>query len=364
MNHRAVTSFFVAFLFCTHINVALGNDISLAWDPSPEPEIAGYLLYVGTNSGIYSCTNVYAGTHTFATVSNMTPDTVYYFAVTALTTNGMQSDFSSEVVYTNAIAPTPPVISSITDQSMTLNSTLPPIAFTVSDTDTPLNNLTLSAVSSNPTLVPTANIQLKGSGSNWTATITAKAKKTGQTTITLYVSDGVSVAQSSFTVTVAKSSGALTMFASTTPYPAEISISQPATAMLFLLGNHLELGASAAGTNQAVSEVEFYADDQPVAVSTNVLGNQFLGIWQNATAGVHQLSALAKTADGTVLKSRYFKVTIIPLPAPTDALAPVTVESSINLTTWTLESSAANQAGVYQYEADQSAAPVKFYHLR
>jgi hypothetical protein len=364
MNHRTVTSIFVAFLFCAHVNVAQGNNISLAWDPSPEPEIACYLLYVGTNSGIYSRTNVYAGTQTFATVSNMTPETVYFFSVTAFASNGMQSDSSSELVYTNAIAPTPPVISRITDQSMTLNSTLPPIAFTISDTDTPLNNLVLSAASSNPNLVPTANIQLKGSGSNWTATITAKAKRTGQTIITLYVSDGVSVAQTSFTVTVTKSSGALTMFASTTPSPAQISISQPTTAMLFLMGNHLELGASLADTNQAVSKVEFYADDQPVAVSTNQSGKQFLGIWQNAAAGVHQLSALAKTADGTILKSRYFKVTIIALPAPMDALAPVTVESSINLTTWTLEPSAASQTGVYQYEADPSAAPVKFYRLR
>ena len=61
---------------------------------------------------------------------------------------------------------------------------------TVGDVDNPAANLTLSAVSSNTTLVPNANVVFGGSGEDRTATITPAMNRKGETTITLTVSDG------------------------------------------------------------------------------------------------------------------------------------------------------------------------------
>jgi hypothetical protein len=62
--------------------------------------------------------------------------------------------------------------------------------------------LTLSASSSNTTLVPIANITFGGSGANRTVTIVPAANKFGTATITIVVSDGALTASSSFVLTV------------------------------------------------------------------------------------------------------------------------------------------------------------------
>ena len=77
------------------------------------------------------------------------------------------------------------------------------IAFTVGDLETPASALTVSASSSNPYLLPNANIQFGGSGSNRTAIITPAANLTGSATITLTVRDADGLAaRSSFVLTV------------------------------------------------------------------------------------------------------------------------------------------------------------------
>ena len=71
----------------------------LAWDPDAGGAIAGYRLYDGVVSRTY--TNVIdTGTVTTQTVSNLTAGVTYFFAVTAYDTNGLESDYSSEVSYT------------------------------------------------------------------------------------------------------------------------------------------------------------------------------------------------------------------------------------------------------------------------
>ena len=57
-----------------------------------------------------------------------------------------------------------PTISDIADQTIAEDGNTGALAFTVSDTETPAANLTLSAGSSNPGLVPTGNIVFGGVG--------------------------------------------------------------------------------------------------------------------------------------------------------------------------------------------------------
>ena len=73
--------------------------MTLAWDPSPGSGIAGYRLYQGAASRTY--TNVIAvGNATTRTITSLASGATYFFAVTAYDTNGLESDFSSEISYT------------------------------------------------------------------------------------------------------------------------------------------------------------------------------------------------------------------------------------------------------------------------
>ncbi|PYI89135.1 MAG: hypothetical protein DME26_01905, partial [Verrucomicrobia bacterium] len=90
----------------------------------------------------------------------------------------------------------------IVNQTINVNGTAGPLSFTIGDLDTPVGSLTLSAGSSNPTLVPTNNIVFGGSGTNRTVTVTPANNQTGSATITVSVSDGSNSASDTFVLTV------------------------------------------------------------------------------------------------------------------------------------------------------------------
>jgi len=73
--------------------------VTLAWNPSQANNIGGYRLYVGLSSHTYA-TTLDVGASTNATLSNLTPGTTYFFAVTAYDTNRLESPFSGEISYT------------------------------------------------------------------------------------------------------------------------------------------------------------------------------------------------------------------------------------------------------------------------
>jgi hypothetical protein len=73
--------------------------IALTWDPNSESDLAGYDIYYGTSSGNYQWT-IDVGNITSYTLTGLNRGTTYYFAATAYNTQGLQSGFSNEVVYT------------------------------------------------------------------------------------------------------------------------------------------------------------------------------------------------------------------------------------------------------------------------
>jgi hypothetical protein len=95
-----------------------------------------------------------------------------------------------------------PTISDVTDQTVAGGTATAAIPFTVGDIETAAAALTVTATSSNPTLIPNANITLGGSGANRTVTVTPAANQLGSGTVTLTVSDGGLTASTSFIVTV------------------------------------------------------------------------------------------------------------------------------------------------------------------
>ena len=87
-----------ARMFRLSVSNAPPPSVTLAWDPSPDPTVAGYSIYYGASTGSYTnLANVGLGTN--GVVSNLLAGTTYYFAVTAHTAFGLESDFSNEAVW-------------------------------------------------------------------------------------------------------------------------------------------------------------------------------------------------------------------------------------------------------------------------
>jgi uncharacterized membrane protein len=99
------------------------------------------------------------------------------------------------------VVPPTPAISTIADTTI-LPSTSAVLAFTLTDADTGPALLTVTAESSNPTLVPEVNIGFFGSGANRGVTITPAAGEIGTTIVTLIVSDGTSSSREEFVLNV------------------------------------------------------------------------------------------------------------------------------------------------------------------
>ena len=76
-----------------------GDQVTLGWNPSTSPNLAGYTVCWGTASNTYSF-NADAGNQTTYTVTGLAEGVTYYFAAKAYDTAGIQSAPSNEVSYT------------------------------------------------------------------------------------------------------------------------------------------------------------------------------------------------------------------------------------------------------------------------
>jgi len=98
-------------LFALLASMVTGHSasVTLAWDPNPEPDIAGYNIYWRTNGGSYGVPNLVTVTNgTEGTVSNLLYGVQYLFVATAFNTSGLESDYSNEVTAQIPGKPQPP----------------------------------------------------------------------------------------------------------------------------------------------------------------------------------------------------------------------------------------------------------------
>ncbi|MCF7762169.1 MAG: fibronectin type III domain-containing protein [Verrucomicrobia bacterium] len=79
--------------------------VTLQWDPSPSADVSSYVLCYGTVRGNYTHNKTVPGSVNAIEISNLTPNTVYYFVVAARDSAGYQSDFSNEIIFVNQPAP-------------------------------------------------------------------------------------------------------------------------------------------------------------------------------------------------------------------------------------------------------------------
>jgi hypothetical protein len=82
--------------------MAWAAQITLAWDPNTEPDIAGYKLYIGYSPNLskdnYSFFKIVVGNQT-QTSYTVTDGITYYFTLTAYNEKGYESAISNIVRY-------------------------------------------------------------------------------------------------------------------------------------------------------------------------------------------------------------------------------------------------------------------------
>ena len=96
----------------------------------------------------------------------------------------------------------PPTISSLTNKATNEDTPTSPIAFTIGDIETAVAGLSVTATSSNTTLVPNASLIVAGTGANRTIKAIPAANLSGTTTITVAVTDGTTTSNGTFLLTV------------------------------------------------------------------------------------------------------------------------------------------------------------------
>ena len=73
--------------------------VKLRWDSSDEPDIAGYRVHYGPESGVYT-EIIDVGFETRAQLNDLPVGGTYFSAVTAYNTYGLESDYSNEITFT------------------------------------------------------------------------------------------------------------------------------------------------------------------------------------------------------------------------------------------------------------------------
>ncbi|MFN6050575.1 MAG: Ig-like domain-containing protein, partial [Planctomycetia bacterium] len=177
----------------------------------------------GTNDTTMTFTGTMANINAALTGLVYNFDEVTYPSITADTltistpyTVGGVTSTISQVVPIQIVKP--PVITAVADKLVNLGTAIPAATFTVTDADTAANALTYTITSSNTALVPNSGlVRTGGTGATGTTVpanaanslaITAVAGRTGTTTITISVFDGIITTTTSFLVIVSPIVGA------------------------------------------------------------------------------------------------------------------------------------------------------------
>lgn len=82
-----------------------------------------------------------------------------------------------------------PMIATIADQSVDQDTPTAALAVTVSDAETPADQLQITLASSDPALIPASGLVLSGTGGSRTLTVTPASGATGAATVSLVVID-------------------------------------------------------------------------------------------------------------------------------------------------------------------------------
>jgi hypothetical protein len=194
----------IGALFCSVIAVQAQSRVTLAWDRNSEANITGYRLYCGTVTRVYTDI-VNAGNATTASVSNLLPGVTYRFAVTAINTLGVESDYSSEVAFTttNIVTPNiPPTLSSLANLTINEDAGAQTVLLTGISPGPENQTVTVTASASPQSLIPSVQTAYVSPRTTGTVSFATAPNMSGSGTVTVIVSDGLAQTVRSFAVTV------------------------------------------------------------------------------------------------------------------------------------------------------------------
>ena len=222
-----------------------------------------------------------------------------------------------------------PTVTSIADQTILKSQTNGPLAFDIFDAETQVDNLVLTAHSSNPTLVN--SLVFGGSGGQRTLTVTPVTNLTGTAVITVRVKDeGNKITESSFRLTVLDNPSLSRIF------PQVVTSNSTATANFTVFNlpgepnTWLITGTSSDQALVANGDILFSGTDSnrtiTITPQPNVLGDVTITV--TAASGAIQTSTnfLLRFAPGFLLA---WDFSAISTSSPVASLPPTTVAAGI-----------------------------------
>jgi len=185
---------------CAHAQ----SSVRLAWDRNTETNIAGYRVYSGVASRVYT-NMVNVGNVTTASVTNLVAGVTYRFAVTAYNTTGAESDFSSEISFTttnNLPTNVPPTLGAISNLAINEDSGSRSVALTGIGSGGENQTVTVTASATPPSLIPSVQVNYTSPNPTGTISFVTATNASGTGTVSVAVSDGLAQTVRSFQVTV------------------------------------------------------------------------------------------------------------------------------------------------------------------
>ena len=165
--------------------IAAAQTLTVAWDRSPDPSVVGYIVYTGTESGLYTASFNVGEATSFA--YGVAPNQQYFFAVASYAAGMVVGPVSSEVA---GAVPADVLLSDPGDQWSTVGS---PTELQLFGIDSFGGTVMFSAVGLPPGLEVNSS----------TGRVSGTPTTTGTYVVTSTASDGMSITSRTFTWTIA-----------------------------------------------------------------------------------------------------------------------------------------------------------------
>ena len=185
----------LAMVFMQFPALATTTSVTLAWNPGIDSTIAGYNIYYGGVSHIYT-NKISVGKATSVTISGLIQGTIYYFAATTYSTSGVESALSSELAYlvpaNVPIVNQPPTLNAIGNLTIIENAGLQTVSLSdvTSGSATENQTLVITATSSDTSLIPNPSVNYTNGKTTGSLTFTPVKNADGTAIITVIVNDG------------------------------------------------------------------------------------------------------------------------------------------------------------------------------
>ena len=278
------------------VNLAGGATISSGANGTATLTLAGTQAQINAALG----TLVYQGT-----LNYNGPD-----MLTVTSTDGNAVTDVDTVTITVSPVNDAPTITALADQVIPEDGTTGALPFTVSDVETAAGSLTVTAASSNTTIIPNGNLTLVDlGGGNWTIAATpALNQNGGPVTITVTVSDGTTTTNETFDVTVSPVNDAPTV----TALADQVIPEDGTTGALPFTVSDVETAAGSLTVTAASSNTTIIPNGNLTLVD---LGG---GNWTiAATPALNQnggpVTITVTVSDGTTTTNETFDVTVSPV---------------------------------------------------